>query len=213
MAVLVDAHAAHAVVVRGPHGNKLVDGVNTQKVRGNVVHFTQICGDVLFAQVADIEPQVLAVGALHAKAFAHVFCHAARNHVARGKLGLFGLIIGHKAVFVHVQQGSAVATAAFCNQNVGGHCARGVKLHGLHVAKGHNARFKGGDLAAAVADDGIGGGAVNAAITASGDQRGLGKIAHQLAGAQVTRNAAHAALAVVDEGLGLHAVVHVNAQL
>lgn len=57
------------------------------------------------------------------------------------------------------------------------------------------------------------GNAVNAAIAACGDKRGLGKIAHQLAGAQVARHTAHAALAVVNESLGLHAVVYVHAQL
>ena len=163
--------------------------------------------------MANIQPQVLAIGALYAKALAHVLGHAARHHIAGGKFGFFRLVIGHKAVFVHVQQGAAVAAAAFCDQNVRGHGACGVKLHGFHIAQGHNARFKGRDLAAAVTDDGIGGGPVNTAITARGDKGCLGEIAHQFAGAQIAGNAAHAALSIMNQGLGLHAVMHVNAQL
>ena len=88
-----------------------------------------------------------------------------------------------------------------------------MELHGLHIAQRHHARVQGGDLAAAVADHGVGGGPVDAPVTARGDKRGFGEIAHQLAGAQITGHAAHAALAVMHQGLGLHAVVHVHAQL
>ena len=168
---------------------------------------------MLFAQVTDVQPEVLAIGAFDAVALAHVFGHAAGNHVARGQLGLFRLIVGHEAVFVHVQQGAAVAAAAFGDQNIRGHRARGVKLHGLHVAQGHQAGFQGCDLTATVADDRVGGGPVDAAVAARGDERGLGEVARKLAGAQVAGHAAHAVFAVVDQHFGLHAVVHLHAQL
>ena len=45
-----------------------------------------------------------------------------------------------------------------------------MELDGLHVPEGHDAGIQGADLSAAVADDGVGGGAVDAPVAAGGDE-------------------------------------------
>ena len=212
-AVLVRADAAHRIVLRRAHGDKLMDWVHAEEMRTDVVDLTQLGRDVVLAEVADIQPQVITVGALHAEALAHVLGHAPGNHVAGGKFGLLRLVVGHETVLVHVEERPAVAAAAFRHQNVRGHAARGMELDGLHVAEGHDAGIQGADLAAAVADDGVGGGAVDAPVPTCGDEGRLGDVGDKLPVAQGTDNRAHAALAVMDEGLSLHTVVDFHAVL
>jgi hypothetical protein len=210
---LFGAHAAHAVVLGGPHGNELVDGIHAEEAGADLVHLAQLAGDVLFAQVADVEPEVLAIGALDALAQAHVVRHPAANHVTAGQLLLLRLVDVHEALLIHVEQRAAVAAAAFRHQDVRGHDARGVELHGLHVAHGDDAGVDGRDVPAAVADDGVGGAGVDAPEPAGGDGGGLGQVHAQFAGAQAARHAAEAGHAVVDERDGLGLVVHLHAQL
>ena len=88
-----------------------------------------------------------------------------------------------------------------------------MELNGFHIAERNDAGIEGDDVTAAIADDRVRGGAVDAAVAAGGDERGLGEIADEFAGAQVTGDAAHALIAVVDEGFGLHSVMHGNAEL
>lgn len=102
-----------------------MNGVHAEEMRTDVVDFTQLGRDVVLAEVTDIQPQVVTVGALHAEALAHVLGHAPGNHVAGGKLGLLRLVVGHETVLVHVEERPAVAAAAFRHQNVGGHAAGG----------------------------------------------------------------------------------------
>ena len=213
VAVLVRADAAHRIVLRRAHGDKLVNGVHAEEMRTDVVDFTQLGRDVVLAEVTDIQPQVVTVGALHAEALAHVLGHAPGNHVAGGKLGLLRLVVGHETVLVHVEERPAVAAAAFRHQNVGGHAAGGMELDGLHVPEGHDAGIQGADLSAAVADDGVGGGAVDAPVAAGGDEGRLGDVGDKLAVAQGADDGAHAALAVMDEGFGLHPIVDFHAVL
>ena len=55
-----------------------------------------------------------------------------------------------------------------------------MELDGLHVAEGHDAGIQGADLAAAVADDGVGGGAVDAPVPTCGDEGRLGDVGDKL---------------------------------
>ena len=210
---LVGAHAAHGIVLGGPHGDKLVQRIDAQKVLADLVHLAQLGADVLLAKVPDVQPQVLAVGTLHALAGAHVLDHAARDHVARGQFRLVRLVVGHEAVFVAVQQGAAVATAAFGNQNVGGHGARGVKLHGFHVAEFRHAGIQRQRQARPFADDGVGRGAVDAPVPAGCHQRGPREVGTQFAGAQAAHDGPVAGFAVVDQRDGFRPVVHGHAKL
>lgn len=89
----------------------------------------------------------------------------------------------------------------------------GMELDGLHVPEGHDAGIQGADLSAAVADDGVGGGAVDAPVAAGGDEGRLGDVGDKLAVAQGADDGAHAALAVMDEGFGLHPIVDFHAVL
>ena len=212
-AVLIGAHAAHGIVLGRAHRDELVHRVDAEERLADLVHLAQLVPDVLLAEVADVEPEVVAVGRRHAEALAHVLGHAPRHHVAGGELGLFRLVVGHEPVFVLVEQGAAVAPAAFGHQNVGRHDAGRVELHGLHVAERHHAGVQGADEPAAVADHGVGGLAVDATETTRGNERGPGQIGGQLAGFEAPGNGAHAGGPVVDERDGLDLVHDVDAHL
>ena len=156
----------------------------------------------------DVEPQVFAEARGHALALADVRFHAPRHHVARGQFLLLGLVVGHEAVAVDVEQQAAVAAAAFGDQDAGREDAGGVELHRLHVAQRGLPGLERDGHADAFADDGVGGDAVQPAGAAGGDHRGLGDVGAELARHQVAHHRAVAAAAVVDQRDGLHALVH-----
>ena len=165
------------------------------------------------AQVADVQPEVGAVGAVDPEALADVVQHPAADHVPGGDFLFHRLVIGHEAVEIFIQEDAAVSPAAFGDQDIGGHDAGGMELHRLHVAQGHDAGVLGDGHAGAFIDHGVGGGAVDAAVAAGGDDRGLGQVGANLAGAQIHGHGAETGLAVVDQADGLAAIMHRHPQL
>ena len=207
LAMFIGAHPAHGVVLGGPDRDEGFHAVDAQEILANGVDFPEVGADVLGAQVADVQPEVGAVGAVHPEALADVVQHPAADHVPGGDFLFHRLIIGHEAVEIFVEEDAAVAPAAFGHQDIGGNDAGGMELHRLHVAQGHEAGVLGDGHAGAFIDDGVGGGAVDAAVAAGGDDRGLGQVGANLAGAQIHGHGAETGLAVVDQADGLAAIM------
>ena len=89
LAVAVGAHPAHGVVLGGPHRNQGFDAVDAQEVFADGLHFPEVGADVLRTQVADVQPEVGAVGAVHPEALLDVVQHpAARPRPGRRSLSL-----------------------------------------------------------------------------------------------------------------------------
>jgi len=99
---------------------------------------------------------------------------------------------------VFVQQVTAIAPAAFGDQDTGRDDGGGMELHGLHIAQRHDPSIQGDGHAGAFIDDGIGGNAVDAAVAAGGDDRGLGQVGAQGAVPQGEGHGAVTLLPVVD---------------
>ena len=70
--VLVGPDPAHAIVLAGTHGNHLRHGIDPEELGADLVHFPEFRLDMLFTQMANIQPQVIAVRALDALALADV---------------------------------------------------------------------------------------------------------------------------------------------
>ena len=111
---------------------------------------------------------------------------------------------GH--VKIHVEPNESGKGYEFINKVVGGAVPK-------EYIPAIDAGIQGADLSAAVADDGVGGGAVDAPVAAGGDEGRLGDVGDKLAVAQGADDGAHAALAVMDEGFGLHPIVDFHAVL
>ena len=58
------------------------------------------------AQVADVQPEVGAVGAVDPEALADVVQHPAADHVPGGDFLFHRLVIGHEAVEIFIQEDS-----------------------------------------------------------------------------------------------------------
>ena len=211
LAAVVGADAAHRVVLGRPHRDPVARRVDAEEVAADVLHLAQLVVDVGGAEHRDVQPQVLAGGRLDALAAAHVLGHAARDHVARGELGLLRLVVGHEAVAVDVAQQAAVAAAALGDEDAGGHDRGGVELHRLHVAQARHPGLERDRRAHALVDQRVGRDTPDAAEAAGGDHRGRGQDGVQLARLQVAHHRALAASAVVDQRHRLAAVAHRDA--
>ncbi len=75
--ILVGPNSCHGVMLGRPHRNQLGDGIDTQKIIADLFHFPELGLDVMFTQVADIQPEVIAVGAFHPKPLANMMGHPA----------------------------------------------------------------------------------------------------------------------------------------
>jgi hypothetical protein len=209
-AAMVGTHAAHRVMLRRAHRNRVFHRVDAEEVTADVLHFAQVLVDVRRAQVADVEPEMFAIGGLHTLAGAHVFGHAARYHVARGEFLLLRLVIRHEAVAVLVEQQTAVAAAAFGDQNAGRHDGGRVELHRFHVAQAGDPGFQRQRRAHAFIDQGVGGNAPDAAVTAGRHHRGARQIGAEFAADQVAHDRAMALLAIVNQRHRFHPLMHRN---
>ena len=212
VAVVVGAHAAHGIVLRGAHRYQFTHRVNAQEVLADLFHFPQVVVDVLCPQQANIQPQVLPETGGGAVAGGNVFFHAARYHIARGQFFFLGFVVGHETVFPAIQQQAAIAAAALGHQNSRGEDAGGMELYGLHVAQGRDPGLQGDAGAHALVDDGVGGDPVNTPEATGGDAGRPGHVGHQLAAHQVAHDGAVAASPVVNQRQCLHAFVHRDAR-
>ena len=197
----------------GNHRYKFVGAIDAQKVGADGGDFPEIGAQVLPSEMPDIQPQVGAVWTFDAKTLPDVIHHPTADHVPAGQLFFRRLVVGHETVQVFIQQITTVPPATFGNQNVGGHDAGGMELHCLHISQGHHPGVQGNGHTGAFVNNRIGGSAVDPAIAAGSNNRGLGQIGPETAGAQAADYGAVAFFAVVDKGHGLDAIVDGNTQL
>ena len=92
----------------------------------------------MFTQMANIQPEMIAVGAFHPKPLANMMGHPAGNHIPGCQLSLFRLVFMHEPLFIHIQKSTAVTSTALRNQNIGRHDTGGVKLDCFRIAQGHH---------------------------------------------------------------------------
>src|SRR6202011_2269298 len=116
-ASVIGANPAHGVMLRGPDRYPVLDRIDAKEIAADLLHFAQIGVDVLGAEQCDVEPEVLAEARLHAGAASDVLLHAPGNDIAKGELLSLRLVVGHEALALGVAQQSAVAAAAFGDQN------------------------------------------------------------------------------------------------
>jgi hypothetical protein len=75
---MVGAHAAHRVMLGGAHRNRVFRRIDAEEVAADVLHFAQVLVDVRGAQIADVQPQMFAIGRLAAPLPARM-CSAMRR--------------------------------------------------------------------------------------------------------------------------------------
>ena len=158
----------------------------------------------------------------HAAAFANLDGHGAADHVTAGQILGRGGIALHKALAFGIGQITAFAACAFGDQTARAINAGGVELHKFHVLQ-RQARAQHHGIAIAGTGMGAGGAEIGAAITAGGQNHGLGHEPVQGAVIQLPgRNAPAAAIFhdqvegeifdkefdILGQGLAIHGVQH-----
>ena len=207
LAGVVGADAAHRVVLRRPHGNHLLDRIDAEEGLADLLDLAQVLLDVRPAELRDVEPEVLAEARLRALALADVRLHAARDDVARRKLLLLGLVVGHEAMPVGVLEQPAVAAAAFGDEDAGGKDRGRMELHRFHVAERRDAGLERDRAADAFADHAVGRHPIEPSRPARGDDRRLRDVGAQLARGEVASDRPVAAAAFMDQRDRFHALV------
>ena len=132
-AIFVGPNSCHGVMLGRTYRNQLGDGVDPEEIIADLFNFSQLGLDVVFTQVADVQPEMIAVRAFHAQPLANVMGHPSGDHIPGCQLSLLWLILVHESLFVHIQQGAAVTSTALGHQNVGWNDACRVKLDCLRV--------------------------------------------------------------------------------
>src|SRR6185503_6303557 len=122
-------------------------------------------------EVIELEQHVVAVGAA-AAAFLDLGGHGARHHVAARQVLGIGRVALHEALAALVEQVTALAAHALGDQHAGTGNAGRVELPELHVLERQAGARHHADAVAGV-DERVGGGPVDTAGTASGEQRAL----------------------------------------
>jgi len=165
----------------------------------DILDFAEIFLDVGATQHDDVQPQVIAVRRPDALAVAHVLGHPARDHVARGQLLLFRLVVGHEPVAVDVAQQTAIAATTLGGQDASRDDRGGVKLHRLHVAQRGDPGLQCQRHAGAFADDSVGRNLVDAPIPSGCNHGGPGQVGGQRTGDQIAHDRAVAATALMNQ--------------
>ncbi len=206
----VGVDAAHRVVLHGTDRDGLLDGIDALEVDGDVADAGQALQDLLGAEVPQVEVHV--VLAADAAALVDLGGDGAGGDVARRQLHGLGRVLGHEALALVVDEVAALAAAGLAHEDVRGEQARGVELDELHVLHG-DAGVIGDRRAAAGADDGVGGVAVDAAGAARGHDHGVGRERVEAAVDHVVGDDAAAAALVDDERGDEHLDVHLDPAL
>ena len=209
LGVAVARDAAHRVVHRGPHRDRLRHRVHADEGARHLGDQRQALVDLLRAQVAQVQVHRVALRGGDGVALAFLVPEGLRQAVARAELHRLGTrpgvgraqaVVLQVAVAVAVDEDRAFAAAAFGDQDAGAGQRGRVVLHELHVAQCH-AVAVGHGHAVAGDDAGVGVLRVHAPGTTGGQHHGPGQDAEELAAGDLDGDhAAHAA--VFDQQVG-----------
>ena len=182
-----------------PDRNQLGDRVDVKEIIADLFYFPELGLDMLGAQVADIKPKMIPVRTLHPKPLFNVMGHPTGNHVPGCQLCFFRLILVHEPLFIYIQQGTPVTTAAFCHQDICGNDTCGMKLNGLGVSQRDDLGVKGYNGAATFINHRVGGFPIDPAISSCGDQGGICQIDSESSCLQASGHCAHTGFPVMNE--------------
>jgi len=85
-----------------PNRNQLGNGIDAQEMVADFFHLSEFGLNMFFTQVADVQPEVIAIRAFDSEPLLNMMGHPAGNHVSGCQLFLFRFILGHKPFFVHI---------------------------------------------------------------------------------------------------------------
>ena len=129
---VIGGHAAHLVVHRRHHRDRLADRVDVGELDRDLADSRQAQVDHLGSQMIQLQQHMVGVGPA-AAAFLDLGGHGARHHVAaRQVLGVRRVAL-HEALAALVEQVAALAAHALGDQHPGAGDAGGVELPELHV--------------------------------------------------------------------------------
>ena len=169
LAEQVGDDAADHVVGGGVDGDGLFGGVDVEG-DAHVVDAGEAVFEGLFGHVAGVEEDVGVLG------FGHLAEHGAGDDIAWGEFG-HGVIVGHEAVAVAVDELGAFAADGFGDEGARGAGdvdGGGMELDHFHVAQ-DGAGAEGHGLAVGGGDGGVGGFAVEHAGAAGGEDSFAGQ--------------------------------------
>lgn len=180
LAMDVGGNAAHHVVAGRDHRDRRDDRVDVGEGLGQFADAGQAAVQDFLAEVVELQQHVVLVRA-HAVAGQDFLDHGTGDHVAAGQVLRVRRITLHEALAVGVDQVTAFAAATFGDQYTGAGDAGRVELPHLDVLHRH-AGTQGHAHAVTGVDQRVGGGGVDTAGTASGQDHGLGTDVDGLAG-------------------------------
>ena len=120
LAILVDAYAAHRIMLRRAYRYQVVHRVETDEIAADVVNLSQLGCQVFLAKVANVEPQVRAVRRFDAVTIAHALRHVPGYNIAACEFLLLGLCLHHEALQILVEQVTTIAATTLRNQDAAG---------------------------------------------------------------------------------------------
>ncbi len=167
----VGRDAAHGIMGRGLDGDGLIDGVDLQVVQGQVVDLRQALQDLLPAQVAQVEVDVIL--AADAAAFVDLGLFRAGNDVARRQFHLGRRVGLHETLALVIDDIGPLAAGGLGEQDAVLVQPGGVELDEFHVLQ-RQAGFEHQGHAVAGVGMGVGRDLPGAAVAAGGQQNGAG---------------------------------------
>ena len=199
LAMNVGGNAAHHVVAGWNDRHWRDDRVDMGEGLGQFADAWQAAVQHLLAQVVQLQQHVVLVRA-HAVAGDDFLDHGTGNHVAAGQVFGVRRVALHEALAMGVDQVTTLTAATLGDQYTGAGDTGRVELPHLDVLHRNTGAQRHADAVTGI-DQGVGGGGVDTASTASGQNGGLGLDVHGFAGFDADRD--HA-----DEGafLVLHQV-------
>src|SRR4030067_87102 len=103
-------------MLAGLDGDRLLDGVQAAEVDADLPDAGKPLGDLLAAQVAQVETDVTARKAL---ALGDLGLYRTSDEVARGQLHHLGGVALHEALTIPIEQMAPFAPGAFGDKNIG----------------------------------------------------------------------------------------------
>ena len=198
LAVDVGRNAAHLVMDRRHHRDRLLDAVDVGELEGDLADRRQPLHDHVGSEVIELQQHVVLVRAA-AAALLDFLVHRAADDVARREILRVRRIALHEALAVAVEEDAALAAHSLGDQHAGPGDAGRMELPEFHVLQ---RKPRAGDHAEAVAgvDEGVGAGGENPSGAARGEHRRFRLQHDDIAGFHLERNHAEdIAIGIADE--------------
>ncbi len=186
LAMNVGGNAAHHVVAGRHNRNRSNDRVNVGESLRQFADAWQTAVQYFLAQVVEFEHYVVAIRTATV-AGDDFLDHRTGNHITTCKVFRVRSITLHETLAVLVDQVTTFTTATFGNQYTGAGDAGRVELPHFDVLYRHASTQSHADAVTGV-DQGVGGGRVDTACTASGQNGGLGTDVGGFAGFDADRD-------------------------